>query len=68
VWGSTLYHLDDLPYKPKEYLPHIYGKFREKSAAVRVRKCHDAPKKGDMPFVSKPTTEMKSGMNYMPTL
>jgi hypothetical protein len=37
VWGSTLHHLDDLPYNPREYLPHIYGKFREKQANVRVR-------------------------------
>jgi len=34
VWGSTLHHIDDIPYNPKDYLPHIYGKFREKNAGV----------------------------------
>jgi len=43
VWGSTLYHIDDLPYQPKEYLPHIYGKFREKTASVRVRPLLETP-------------------------
>ena len=22
IWGSTLYHIDDLDYNPKEYLPN----------------------------------------------
>ena len=50
VWGSTLYHLEDLPYNPKEYLPHIYGKFREKSAGVKVREMLKTPLKGDLPY------------------
>jgi deoxyribodipyrimidine photo-lyase len=37
LWGLTLHHLADLDYDPKEYLPHIYGKFRERNAAVKVR-------------------------------
>jgi deoxyribodipyrimidine photo-lyase len=52
VWGSTLHHIDDLSYDPHEYLPHIYGKFREKNAGVAVRKLVDTPKKGDMPYPS----------------
>jgi hypothetical protein len=51
VWGSTLHHIDDMPYNPKEYLPHIYGKFREKNAAVPVRQLVDSPKLNEMPFV-----------------
>ena len=23
IWGSTLHHIDDLPYDPKEYFPHL---------------------------------------------
>ena len=38
IWGSTLHHIDDIGYNPKEYLPHIYGKFREKHVSVKVRK------------------------------
>lgn len=52
VWGNTLHHLDDLPYNPNEYLPHIYGKFREKNAAVPVRPVLPTPQKNDMPFPS----------------
>jgi len=30
IWGSTLHHVDDLPYNPQEYFPHVYGNFRKK--------------------------------------
>jgi hypothetical protein len=51
VWGSTLHHIDDMPYNPKEYLPHIYGKFWEKNAAVPVRQLVESPKLYEMPFL-----------------
>ena len=51
IWGSTCYHLDDLDYDPKEYLPHIYGKFREKNQNVRVRNLLPTSGKKDMPFM-----------------
>jgi len=28
LWGSTLYHIDDMPYDPIVYFPHVYGNFR----------------------------------------
>jgi deoxyribodipyrimidine photo-lyase len=68
VWGSTIHHLDDLPYNPKEYLPHIYGKFREKGADIKVRDLLPTPKSGDLPFLSKPCDIVKQGVNHMPTL
>ena len=30
IWGSTLHHIDDLPYDPHEYFPHTYGFMRKK--------------------------------------
>ena len=30
IWGSTLHHMDDLPYDPVEYFPHTYGNMRKK--------------------------------------
>ncbi|CAL1398615.1 unnamed protein product [Linum trigynum] len=36
-WGSTLYHLDDLPFKLEE-MPSNYGGFREKVQGLDVRK------------------------------
>ncbi|GAB4829908.1 1,3-beta-glucanosyltransferase [Ancistrocladus abbreviatus] len=36
-WGSTLYHLDDLPFK-LEVMPTNYGGFREKVQGLEVRK------------------------------
>lgn len=68
VWGSTLHHIDDLPYNPREYLPHIYGRFREKNAGVKVRPLLEAPKKGELPFVSKPDKLITDACAYMPTL
>lgn len=36
-WGSTLYHLEDLPFKLEE-MPTNYGAFREKVQGLEVRK------------------------------
>ncbi|KAK1428167.1 hypothetical protein QVD17_16995 [Tagetes erecta] len=36
-WGSTLYHIDDLPFGLEE-MPANYGGFREKVKGVKVRK------------------------------
>lgn len=68
VWGLTLHHLDDLDYNPKEYLPHIYGKFRERGARVRVHPLLSTPKKGDLPFVAGPSKLEEAAMKYMPSL
>ncbi|KAK2965170.1 hypothetical protein RJ640_019925 [Escallonia rubra] len=53
-WGSTLYHVDDLPFK-LEGMPTNYGGFREKVQGLEVRKTIAAleqlrglPTKGDV--------------------
>ena len=67
LWGSTLYNIEDLPFKPAE-LPHIYGKFREKSEGVKVRKLVPTPKKNELPFPSKPSKIIQGASKFMPTL
>ena len=51
IWSSTLYHLDDLPFNPVEYLPHNFGKFREKNIQVKVRDILPTPSKYELPFL-----------------
>ncbi|KAL8100987.1 blue-light photoreceptor PHR2 [Apium graveolens] len=53
-WGSTLYHMEDLPFKLEE-MPTNYGGFREKVQGLEVRKTIEAldqlkglPKAGDV--------------------
>lgn len=53
-WGSTLYHMDDLPFKLEE-MPTNYGSFKEKVKALDVRNTIEAldrmkglPKRGDV--------------------
>lgn len=53
-WGSTLYHLDDLPFKLED-MPSNYGGFKEKVQALEVRKTIEAldqlknlPSRGDV--------------------
>ncbi|KAL6500311.1 1,3-beta-glucanosyltransferase [Orobanche hederae] len=53
-WGSTLYHLEDLPFELTE-MPTNYGGFKEKVKRLEVRKTTEAldkmkglPKKGDI--------------------
>ncbi|XP_042429505.1 blue-light photoreceptor PHR2-like [Zingiber officinale] len=41
-WGSTLYHIDDLPFK-LEHMPTNYGGFREKVKVLTVRKTIETP-------------------------
>ncbi|XP_076952212.1 blue-light photoreceptor PHR2-like [Bidens hawaiensis] len=36
-WGSTLYHVDDLPFKLED-MPTNYGGFREKVKGLKIRK------------------------------
>jgi hypothetical protein len=36
-WGSTLYHLDDLPFKLED-MPSNYGGFKEKVQGLEIRK------------------------------
>ncbi|KAL3699853.1 hypothetical protein R1sor_017875 [Riccia sorocarpa] len=42
-WGSTLFHVDDLPFKLEE-MPSNYGGFRDKVQGVKVRATVPAPK------------------------
>ncbi|KAL6957902.1 1,3-beta-glucanosyltransferase [Sarracenia purpurea var. burkii] len=37
LWGSTLYHVDDLPFKMEE-MPTNYGGFKEKVQGLEIRK------------------------------
>ncbi|KAJ8898613.1 hypothetical protein K2173_004226 [Erythroxylum novogranatense] len=53
-WGSTLYHLDDLPFKLED-MPSNYGGFREKVQGLEIRKTIEAldqlkglPSRGDV--------------------
>ncbi|KAG6488758.1 hypothetical protein ZIOFF_050007 [Zingiber officinale] len=41
-WGSTLHHIDDLPFE-LEQMPTDYGGLREKMKSVKVRKAIEAP-------------------------
>ena len=68
VWGSTLYHRDDMPYNPATDLPHIYGRFRSTTEKVKVRELLNSPSKGDLPFTSDKTKDLVSAIKYMPTL
>jgi len=68
VWGSTLHHIDDLSYDPHEYLPHIYGKFREKSQDVKVRPLLETPAKGDLIGPKEKSKDISEGEKFMPEL
>lgn len=53
-WGSTLYHIDDLPFK-LETMPTNYGGFKEKMQGLEIRKTVEAldqlkglPARGDV--------------------
>lgn len=66
-WGLSLYHISDLPFKVQD-LPHIYGKFRERTREIKVRQPFDAPKKNELPFLKDLNREFKMYIEYEPKL
>jgi uncharacterized protein (UPF0128 family) len=42
-----------MDYNPDDYIPHIYGKFRERNSLVKVRQLLPTLKKGDIPFAKE---------------
>ncbi|XP_021805119.1 blue-light photoreceptor PHR2 [Prunus avium] len=72
-WGSTLYHMDDLPFKLEE-MPTNYGGFREKVKGLEVRKTIEAleqmkglPSRGDVEPGDIPSL-MDLGLNPSATM
>jgi hypothetical protein len=65
-----LHHIDDLPYDPHTYFPHVYGHFRKKQADVKVRPLLPDPKKGDLAMIDIDQAEdiEKAALDYMPSL
>jgi len=68
VWGSTLHHIDDMPYNPLEYFPPVYGNFRKKGASVEVRTLLPTPKKGELPLRSELSKQFLQSSRYEPEL
>jgi hypothetical protein len=68
LWGSTLHHIDDMPYNPLEYFPDVYTNFRKKGAAVEVRPLLPIQKKGLLPFCSELSKQFLSSSKYEPEL
>ncbi|XP_026658991.2 blue-light photoreceptor PHR2-like [Phoenix dactylifera] len=72
-WGSTLYHMDDLPFE-LEQMPSNYGGFREKVQGVAVRKTIEAldqikglPSRGDVDPGEIPSL-VDLGLKLAPTM
>lgn len=72
-WGSTLYHVEDLP-MPVEQMPSNYGGFKERVQGLAVRKTIDAldqikglPSRGDVE-VGKIPTLLDLGLNPPPNV
>lgn len=72
-WGSTLYHVEDLP-MPVEQMPSSYGGFKERMQGLAVRKTIDAldqikglPSRGDVEVGEIPTL-LDLGLNPPPNM
>ncbi|XP_058770289.1 blue-light photoreceptor PHR2 [Vicia villosa] len=72
-WGSTLYHVEDLPFKLED-MPSNYGGFRDRVQKLEVRKTIEAldqlkglPSRGDVQIGDIPTL-MDLGLNPSATL
>ena len=63
-----MHHIDDLPYDPVEYFPHVYGNMRKKQWNLKVRKVFTSPKKGDLPALQTKDEFVKTALNFVPDL
>ena len=68
IWNSTLHHIDDLPYDPVEYFPHVYGNMRKKQSTVKVRNLLSSPEKGDLPSLKPKNEAITQALTFMPEL
>ncbi|KAJ7972971.1 Blue-light photoreceptor PHR2 [Quillaja saponaria] len=73
LWGSTLFHVDDLPFKLED-MPSNYGGFREKLEGLDIRKTIEAldelknlPSRGDVEPGDIPSL-MDLGLNPSATM
>lgn len=72
-WGSTLYHVDDLPFQLED-MPSNYGGFRDRVQKLEVRKTIEAldhlkgmPSRGDFELGEIPSL-MDLGLNPSATM
>lgn len=64
-WGSTMYHLDDLPFREDlKDLPDVFTPFKQKCEdRSSVRKCFPAPRRGALPL---PSALDAARLDYLP--
>jgi hypothetical protein len=67
VWGSTMYHIDDLPFNVKTYFPHIFGNLKKKTEGLKVRPMLPTPTKGQLPAGNSLAT-FKKDAKFLPKL
>jgi deoxyribodipyrimidine photo-lyase len=68
-WGSTLFHIDDLPFKDLENLsdmPDVFTPFKQKCEdRSQVRKCFLVPKPGSLPLPSSESFDVNA-LSFQP--
>jgi deoxyribodipyrimidine photolyase len=67
VWGSTIYHIDDLSFD-SSLLASTYTKFRSQSDGTQVRKLLPNPSKGSIPLPQKSSIFMQEALKFLPHL
>ena len=67
-WGSTLYHIDDVPFeRDMSTMPSVFTPFRQKvEDKAEVRRCFDSPVAGSLPFPSNLNTLIVPDVDYVP--
>lgn len=74
VWGSTLFHLNDLPFSTPDLknMPDVFTPFRNKVEKVcSVREVLSPPKKSELPLLLKKNSlspELTCSLTFQPTL
>jgi len=67
-WGSTVYHITDLPFKPHLKFEDFPDWYRVEAKNVSVRNILASPEQGDLPFPKELSSTERKAVKFMPDL
>jgi hypothetical protein len=68
IWGTTLLHIDDLPFDPIKDFSNVITEFRKKTKTVKVRTVLSEPTMNSLPPIKELSGIEKYAGEFIPDL
>ena len=68
IWGTTLYHIDDLPFDPLKEFTNVVTEYKKKVKDVKVRSIMASPAHGSLPSIKSLAGVEKYAKEFIPDL